>query len=209
MRVISQSVTLFYTLLFLLPISFFSLSFLCLLSLYSSILLLITLPYFLHSPWSSLPLPPSSSLLLPPSFFSLSPVPPAITSHPPPFHEIRGNRPLTFTVEFQSRFRENTTVTWYQDGRALPEGRSQTQYSSEQAGRTTLQFNPITRSDRGVYRVVVRNSFGIIPLQLKESETSFQISIIGESWFSIYVSGEFLHSIRSLFDNGPSDPQRA
>ena len=108
------------------------------------------------------------------------PVPPAITSHPPPFHEIRGNRPLTFTVEFQSRFRENTTVTWYQDGRALPEGRAQTQYSSEQAGRTTLQFNPITRSDRGVYIVVVRNSFRIIPLQLKESETRFQVSIFGE-----------------------------
>ena len=109
------------------------------------------------------------------------PVPPAITSHPPPFHEITGNQRLTFTVKFQSRFRENTTVTWYQDGRALPEGRVQTQYnSSKLGGRTTLQFNPITRSDRGMYRVVVRNSFGIIPLQLKESETSFQVFIIGE-----------------------------
>ena len=161
------------------------LSFLFFLSLLLSFLSLLPYlisPSFLCSPFcSSLPSqhPP--------------PVPPAITSHPPPFHEITGNQPLTFTVEFQSRFRENTTVTWYQDGRALPEGRTQTQYSSKLGGQTTLQFNPITRSDRGVYRVVVRNSFGIIPLQLKESETSFQISIIGESWFSIYVSGEFLH----------------
>ena len=199
MRVLSQSVTLFYTLLFLLPISLF----LTLLPLPSLPLLFHPPPYYLlpfpiFSTLLDPHFPTSSSLLLPPSFLSLSPVPPAITSHPPPFHEIRGNQPLTFTVEFQSRFRENTTVTWYQDGRALPEGRAQTQYSSEQAGRTTLQFNPITRSDRGVYRVVVRNSFGIIPLQLKESETSFQISIIGESWFQ-YICIWRVFSLNMLF----------
>ena len=150
-------------------------------------------PFSLSSfPFSScsLSFPCYPTSFLPPSFAPLSalllspsqhPVPPAITSHPPPFHEITGNRPLTFTVKFQSRFRENTTVTWYQDGRALPEGRVQTQYSSSKlGGRTTLQFNPITRSDRGMYRVVVRNSFGIIPLHLKQSETSFQVSIFGE-----------------------------
>ena len=117
------------------------------------------------------------SLLL---LFILPPVPPVITSYPPSFYEIRGNQPFTLTVEFQSRFRENTTVTWYLNGSTLPEGRVQTQYSSKLDGRTILQLDPITRNDKGVYEVMVRNSFGIIPLQMSENETSFQVSIIGK-----------------------------
>ena len=148
-------------------------------------------PYFLPPPFLlslffSIPYLPFSLVpcflhaFLYPPYLLLPPVPPVITSHPPSFHEIRGNQPFTLIVEFQSRFRENTTVTWYLNGSTLPEGRVHTQYSSKLDGRTILQLDPITRSDKGVYEVVVRNSFGIIPLQMRENETSFQMSIIGK-----------------------------
>jgi len=84
-------------------------------------------------------------------------------------------------VEFQSRFRENTTVAWYRDGSRLPEQRVQTEYRSELAGQTTLSFAPISRIDGGVYRVVIENSFEIIPQLLRTNETWFNVSVISES----------------------------
>jgi len=104
--------------------------------------------------------------------------PPTIISQSPAFHEIRDNRPFSLTVEFQSRFRENTTVAWYRDGSRLPEQHVQTEYRSELAGQTTLSFAPISRSDGGVYRVVIENSFEIIPQLLRTNETWFNVSVI-------------------------------
>ena len=84
-------------------------------------------------------------------------------------------------MEFQSRFRENTTVAWYRDGSRLLEQRVQTEYRSELAGQTTLSFAPISRSDGGVYRMVIENSFEIIPQLLRTNETWFNVSVISES----------------------------
>ena len=72
-------------------------------------------------------------------------------------------------------------MAWYRDSNRLAEGRVQTEYTSGLDGRTAVSFDPISRSDGGVYRVVIENSDRIIPQLQRTVETSFNVSVIGES----------------------------
>jgi len=106
-----------------------------------------------------------------------------ITSNTRSYYNITGNPNFNLTVEFQSRFQENTTVTWYRDDNVLPEERIQTTYTNEMYGITVLNFMPISRSDTGIYQVTVRNTVEVIPTGLMTSMAVFQLQICGESKF--------------------------
>lgn len=114
-----------------------------------------------------------------------STVPPMITSRPRSYYNISGNPTFNLTVEFRSRFRENTTVTWYRDSNALPEERIQTMYVDEMHGITVLNFMPISRSDAGIYQVTVRNTVEVIPTSLMTSVANSQLQIFGEPKFPV------------------------
>ena len=108
-------------------------------------------------------------------------VPPIISSSPPPTQSVTRNRPLSLEVKFRSRLQENTVVTWFHDGEVIPSNRIQTEYLTEAPNAVTqLSFDPILRRDSGVYRVVIRNNFHLIPSDMNEVETSFQVDVEGE-----------------------------
>ena len=52
---------------------------------------------------------------------------------------------------------------------------------------TQLVFVAVTRSDRGVYRVVIENENDIIPLNQSRREANFQLNITGESLVSVLI----------------------
>ena len=109
---------------------------------------------------------------------------------PTSYEAITGNPPHTLRVEFQSRLQENTNVTWYKDGdsNAIPEGEIQTKYMDDGLNASTqLVFVAVTRSDRGVYRVVIENDNDIIPLNQSRREANFQLNITGESLVSVLI----------------------
>ena len=83
-------------------------------------------------------------------------------------------------------------MAWYRDSSRLAEGRVQTEYTSRLDGRTAVSFDPISRSDSGVYRVVIENSDLIIPQLQRTVETSFNVSVIGESTsdVDVFMNGE-------------------
>ncbi len=51
-------------------------------------------------------------------------------------------------------------------------------------GTTRVIFDPVRRSDSGVYRVEVVNNFNLIPEDERRVERSFQITVKGQSGVS-------------------------
>ena len=121
-------------------------------------------------------------------FFLLSViVPHEIISKPPPYQLIEGNPQKAFTVEFQGREEQNSTVTWFRDNEALtlnsPKRRIETTFQSGQLrGTTSLIFDEISRADAGVYRMMLDSNLdaGIFPDDQRMAETSFQFAVMGE-----------------------------
>ena len=152
-------------------------------------ILLVSLP-FTHLSFCLLSSPLSSSLILSPplstSFFSQlsspSAVPPVILSHPLPYTNLMGT-PTTFnlTVQFRSRFRENTTVTWQRNNSLLPDEQVQTNYTSENEGITVVNFPTVSRSDAGLYQVTIKNALEVIPTTSMTTAGVYQLHVIGES----------------------------
>ena len=90
-------------------------------------------------------------------------------------------------MEFQGRAEQNTTVTWLKDGVPLSQENSQrrieTVFQSEQLrGTSSLVFDPISRRDMGVYRMVLDSSLGadVFPDAERRAETNFQLDVVGE-----------------------------
>ena len=115
--------------------------------------------------------------------FSLSSlVPPQITSRPSStaYLTFPDNRVIPISIGFQSKFRSNTTLIWYKDGSPIPTSRFQTTYGTVPNAMTTLNFEPIRRSDNGVYRLVIENDCPALPQNQRQAEDSFQIHVSGE-----------------------------
>ncbi|CAI8007678.1 Neogenin, partial [Geodia barretti] len=104
-------------------------------------------------------------------------VPPSIT-HSLPTDPVNRNRnePLSFTIEFNSRFEANTTVTWFHDNDVIRNGIT-TQFTSEYEGRSTLDLGIVSRSDRGSYRVEVYNNFSNISETQRKVRSSVDLSV--------------------------------
>ena len=68
----------------------------------------------------------------------------------------------------------------------------QTTFTASDNGTTTLSFDPISRRDAGIYRVVVETQLGseVIALSERKAEVEFQVDVTGESLYykSIYKS---------------------
>lgn len=104
----------------------------------------------------------------------LSTVPPTIISHPNSTHIVR-NEPKNFTIHFQSKNSDETSVSWYRNGRSLQN--SITVLDAAGNGLTEMIFNPIRRSDSGEYLVVIENSHGIIPSNQRRVEAHFTVMV--------------------------------
>ena len=121
------------------------------------------------------------------SFFlshsSLSTVPPVILTHPPPYTELIGT-PTTFnlTVQFQSRFLENTTVTWRRNNSLLPDELIQTSYTNEINAVTVVNFPTVSRSDAGLYQVTIKN-LEVVSASLMTTAGVYLLRGVGESMF--------------------------
>ena len=108
-------------------------------------------------------------------------MPPQILSQPQVDDETYTNEPVTLSVKFQSRFEEeDTLITWYKDGSPIPESRTDTQYGTPPNATTSLQFSPITRSDRGTYKVVVENPASVIPEGMRQAQAEFTVQVSGK-----------------------------
>ena len=79
---------------------------------------------------------------------------------------------------------QNIVATWYKDGTPLAASRIQTTFIASENGVTSLSFDPITRRDAGVYRVVVETQLGsgVIPVSQRRAEVEFQVDVTGESF---------------------------
>ena len=79
---------------------------------------------------------------------------------------------------------QNIVATWYKDGTRLDASRIQTTFTASENGITSLSFDPITRRDAGVYRVVVETQLGsgVIPVRERRAEVEFQVDVTGESF---------------------------
>ena len=117
------------------------------------------------------------------SYSSLSPVPPVILTHPPPYTELIGT-PTTFNliVQFQSRFLENTRVTWYRNNSLLSEELIQTSYISGINAVTMVNFPTVSRSDAGIYQVTIKN-LEVVSTSLMTTSGVYQLQVVGEFTF--------------------------
>ena len=71
-------------------------------------------------------------------------------------------------------------MSWFHNDRPIPSNLVQTEYLTEAPNAVTrLSFDPVLRKDSGVYRVVIENSFHLIPSQDKQVETAFQVDVVG------------------------------
>ena len=97
--------------------------------------------------------------------------------------EFHGNNRQEILIPFQSRFMDNTTVTWWKDGTPLTTSDEHNIQQTETAppnSTTTLILNPTRRNDMGEYKVSVENQFNVIPRALQYTELCLRIRIIGE-----------------------------
>ena len=123
------------------------------------------------------------------SFFlshsSLSTVPPVILTHPPSHTELIGTlTTFNLTVQFQSRFLENTTVTWRRNNSLLPDELIQTSYTNEINAVTVVNFPTVSRSDTGLYQVTIKN-LEVVSTSLMTTAGVYQLIVVGESNVSV------------------------
>lgn len=113
-------------------------------------------------------------------------VPVEIFTKPQSYEELVGNPPHTFTIDFSGRQAQNMTIDWYKDGVPIDSSQVVTTYSPSQlSGTTELQFSNVRRSDRGVYRVVIRSEVGsgVFPREQTEEEISFQLDVQSKAFY--------------------------
>ncbi|XP_064399595.1 uncharacterized protein LOC135346038 isoform X2 [Halichondria panicea] len=107
-------------------------------------------------------------------------VPVDILHHPPAYIPVTGNPPLKLTVAFSGRQAQNMSITWYRNGIPLANSIINTTYSvSQLSGTTELKFTKVTRSQAGVYRVVIQSEVGrgVYSLSDTDEETSSQVDV--------------------------------
>lgn len=111
----------------------------------------------------------------------LSPaVPPRVVSRSQ-VKSMYGNEPATFTVSYLSTL-SNTTITWLLNNSPLPPDRGviTTQTINETAGETSLEFDQLTRADKGRYTVVLHNNNQLlIPVNRSIIYVNFVVDVNG------------------------------
>lgn len=106
---------------------------------------------------------------------SLNPtVPPTITKINSSSN-FNSNKQETFVVEYNSKESADTRVSWFKDGIVLD--RETTTQQSTSAGKTQITFDPIRRSDKGEYHVVIENIHRIIPINQSRAEGRFTVNV--------------------------------
>ena len=79
---------------------------------------------------------------------------------------------------------QNIVATWYKDDTPVTANRIQTTFTASDNGTTSLSFDPITRRNAGIYRVVVETQLGseVIAVSERRAEVEFRVGITGESF---------------------------
>ena len=113
---------------------------------------------------------------------SLFAVPPRIFGEEEELRFI-GNSKHEILVPFQSRFMDNTIVTWWKNGVPLSrlDANIQQRETAPPNSTTTLILNPARRNDSGEYKVSVENQFSVIPRNLQVTELCLRVRVLGES----------------------------
>ena len=110
-------------------------------------------------------------------------VPPRIFSEEEELDFI-GNSKHEIVVPFQSRFMDDTIVTWWKNGVPLSrlDANIQQRETAPPNSTTTLILNPARRNDSGEYKVSVENRFSVIPRNLQVTELCLRVRVLGKSW---------------------------
>lgn len=93
-----------------------------------------------------------------------------------------GNSRQEILVPFQSRFMDDTVVTWWKNGVPLTTFGADIRHAETAPpnSTTTLMLNPARRNDSGEYKVSVENRFNAIPRNLQHTELCLRVRIIGK-----------------------------
>ena len=143
-------------------------------------------------------------------------VPPRITSKPPERLNFSTNTQQNFTVNFLSKNCNETVISWYKDSYALQDNahRRYNCYNGSINSRTEVILNPIRRSDKGEYHLVIENTHNIIPTSNRTTEARF---IVDVRILPTTPTGLYAHSITDrsvnltwslpnlIFDNTPDN----
>lgn len=92
-----------------------------------------------------------------------------------------GNENASFNVSYLSS-QSTTSVVWLFDGVMLPRtfGKTiTTQVINDTLGTSMLQFNMLTRADKGMYTVIVDNSDRFIPRERSSLRINFNVNVYG------------------------------
>ena len=94
-----------------------------------------------------------------------------------------GNSKHEILVPFQSRFMDDTIVTWWKNGVPLSrlDANIQQRETAPPNSTTTLILNPARRNDSGEYKVSVENRFSVIPRNLQATELCLRVRVLGKS----------------------------
>jgi hypothetical protein len=109
-------------------------------------------------------------------------VPPRIFRDDEEVH-FTGNTRIEILVPFQSRFMDNTIVTWEKNELPLSRNEHDIQQTATTPPNSTtaLILNLARRNDSGKYRVSVENRFHVIPRHLQIATICLTVRVIGES----------------------------
>lgn len=113
----------------------------------------------------------------------VSVVPPRIFRDEEVIH-FTGNTREEIIVPFQSRFMDDTNVTWWKNGKPLlgaDANHIQQTVTAPPNSTTKLILNPARRNDSGVYEVSVENRFDVIPRRLQVVRLSLTVTVFGKS----------------------------
>lgn len=122
---------------------------------------------------------------------------------------VYGNEPATFNVLYLST-QSNTSAYWLFNNVPLPmsDGRSIiTQEINATLGETMLQFEQLTRADRGMYTAVLHNNHPIIPDDRSTLRVNFRVDVHGI--LIKLVSTHHLGTCVCLTCSAPSPAQQA
>lgn len=108
-------------------------------------------------------------------------MPPRITSNVSAVTVLTFNRNenQSLTVNFESKMSNQTHISWYKNNISLQDSIPERHDVRNESlnSQTALIFEPIRRSHRGQYRVVIENTHGIIPPDRRFVEAYFMVNV--------------------------------
>ncbi|XP_064399642.1 neural cell adhesion molecule L1.1-like isoform X2 [Halichondria panicea] len=107
-------------------------------------------------------------------------VPPRITAYSQSPIQVIGGSTQSLRVSFVSRTMNSTTVSWTRLSGNMPSGAQvETVWLDDSTGNatTSLNFNSLTRSDSGQYRVSITNSHEVVPVDQRTVSKMFELTV--------------------------------